>query len=55
MRGDGGGETNAGIEKSRKQQFLGHIFPDGSHGLGDPHSEGFQEEGKKRWGQYLKS
>lgn len=40
--------------KGKKQQVLGRFFPDGSHGLGDPHSDGFQEEGKKRRGQYLK-
>ena len=40
--------------KSKKQQFVGHVFLNGSHGLGDPHSGGLQEEGRKRRGRNLK-
>lgn len=53
MQSDGG-DMHAGMEEGQEAAGLRHFFPDGSHGLGDPHSDGFQEEGKKRRGQYLK-
>lgn len=44
---------NTSVEKEQEPVALKQLFLGVSHGLGDPHAEGLQEEGKKRRRQYL--